>query len=70
MKKIASLSTLICILIYTGCEEHIHFPKAKQYPADVAVAWITLQQKLVKKTAGYNPGVTSSRSNLTLSTFQ
>ena len=28
MKKIASLSTLICILIYTGFEDHVHFPKA------------------------------------------
>jgi hypothetical protein len=58
MKKIATLS-IICMMIYTGCEDHTHFPKAKQYPADVAVAWINLQQKLVKKTAGFSPGVTA-----------
>ena len=58
MKKFVSLTILICTLFYTGCEDHTHFPKAKQYPNDVAVAWINLQQKLTKKTAGFNPGVT------------
>jgi len=59
MKKIVALTILSCILIYTGCEDHVHFPKAKQYPADVAVAWINLQQKLVKRTVGFSPGVTA-----------
>jgi hypothetical protein len=59
MKKIISLLTTGCILYFTSCEEHIHFPKAKQYPADVAIEWISLQQKLVKKTAGFSPGVTA-----------
>jgi len=49
---------LFSILIYTACEDHVHFPKVKQYPADVAVAWINLQQKLTLKTPGYGPGVT------------
>ena len=38
MKKVIPLVILICIMFYTGCEDHIHFPKAKQYPADVAIA--------------------------------
>ena len=58
MKKVIQLIILICIIFYTGCEDHIHFPKAKQYPADVAIEWINLQQKLVKKTSGFSPGVT------------
>jgi hypothetical protein len=57
MKKVIPLVILICIMFYTGCEDHMHFPKARRYPADVAVAWINLEQKLVKTTTGFSPGI-------------
>lgn len=57
MKKIAMLSALICVLTYTACEDHADSPEVG--PADVAVEWIRLQQKLAKKTAGFGPGVTA-----------
>ena len=50
-----------CILIYSACDEGDHLPQAKKYSADVAIAWINLQQKLIKKTPGFSPGV-SGRS--------
>jgi hypothetical protein len=57
MKKTITLLMLACILFYTSCEESDHLPKAKKYSADVAIAWINLQQKLIKKTPGFSPGV-------------
>jgi hypothetical protein len=57
MKKTLGFLALAYILLYSGCEEREHLPRAKKYPADVAIAWINLQQKLIKKTAGFGPGV-------------
>jgi hypothetical protein len=58
MKTLTIIAIVACALLYTSCEEgEHHLPAAKKYPADVAVAWINLQQKLVKKTPGFSPGV-------------
>jgi hypothetical protein len=58
MKTLSIIVMVACALLYTSCEEgEHHLPAAKKYPADVAVAWINLQQKLVKKTPGFSPGV-------------
>ena len=32
---------------------------AKKYPADVAIQWINLQQRLIKTTSGFDPLVAS-----------
>src|SRR5687768_3308373 len=61
MKKTITLLVVACILFYTSCEESDHLPRAKKYSAEVAIAWINLQQKLIKKTPGFSPGV-SGRS--------
>lgn len=43
-------------LLYTSCfDDGNHQPGPKKYPADVAVKWINLQQKLTKKTTGFAP---------------
>ena len=60
MKKLLSILFLASALLYSSCnDEHNHLPRPKKYPNDVAVKWINLQQKLVKKTAGFSPGVTA-----------
>ena len=54
--------TVLCLIV--SCKEGPDFPgngegkpsnNAKKYPADVAVAWINLQQDLVKTTPGFDP---------------
>jgi hypothetical protein len=52
-------------LLFTSCEEmpvpprgEVNSNHAKKYPADVAIKWINLQQKLIKTTAGFDPPVT------------
>jgi hypothetical protein len=57
-KTFGTIMTLSCVFLYTACEEGEHSIQiTKKYPADVAVAWINLQQKLVKKTPGFSPAV-------------
>lgn len=59
-KIIAAMLALLCTFLYTSCEEGEQpLPHAKKYPADVAVAWMKLQCKLVKTTPGFAPGVAS-----------
>jgi len=63
MKKFI-LTFAILTWVFTGCEETPHGPSnnnVSKYPADVAIKWIKLQQKLTKKTPGFDPAV-SSRS--------
>src|SRR5688500_2031619 len=69
MKKIILISAIVTCF-FTGCEELPTGPSdgevisgnlVKKYPADVAIKWINLQQKLTKKTTGFYPLV-SSRS--------
>jgi hypothetical protein len=69
MKKIILISAIVTCF-FTGCEELPTGPSdgevisgnlVKKYPADVAIKWINLQQKLTKKTTGFDPLV-SSRS--------
>ena len=64
--------------VFTSCEESPTGPSngevisgnlVKKYPADVALKWITLQQKLTKKTPGFDPlvsGRSYAYSGLTL----
>lgn len=61
MKKTLSILMLTSVLFLVACHEGNETPQVKKYPADVAVAWINLQQKLIKKTPGFSPGV-SGRS--------
>jgi hypothetical protein len=68
----------ILTCFFTSCEELSPRPSngdvssenlVKKYPADVAFKWINLQQRLVKKTPGFDPLVTSrsyAYSGLTL----
>jgi hypothetical protein len=63
MKKFI-LTFAILTWVFTGCEETQHGPSTdnvSKYPADVAIKWINLQQKLIKKTPGFDPPV-SGRS--------
>jgi hypothetical protein len=69
MKKIILISAILTCF-FTSCEVLPTGPSngegdsgnlVKKYPADVAIKWITLQQKLTKKTTGFDPLV-SSRS--------
>lgn len=69
MKKIILISAILTCL-FTSCEELHNGPSngevisgnlVKKYPADVALKWINLQQKLTKKTPGFDPLV-SARS--------
>lgn len=67
MKKLILIFAIVTLLS-TSCDEFHHFPSngegtplnlTKKYPADVAIKWINLQQKLVKTTAGFDPPVAS-----------
>ncbi len=60
MKLKLILSVAIAIL-FSNCNKHDHIPVDKRYPADVANAWMQLQIKLTRSTAGYN-SVVSNRS--------
>jgi hypothetical protein len=66
MKKFI-LTFVTATLLFTSCEETPVVPPhgeskavnhAKNYPADVAVKWINLQQRLIKTTQGFDPPVT------------
>jgi hypothetical protein len=71
MKKFI-LTFAILTWVFTGCEETHHGPSSNnvsKYPRDVAIKWINLQQKLIKKTPGFDPLVTGrsfAYSGLTL----
>jgi len=69
----AAVSCLIvsCDLFPNGPShgEGPQFNQTKKYPADVAIQWINLQQKLIKTTTGFDPLVASrsfAYSGLTL----
>lgn len=64
MSKILSFTAVLFVcgtilFVFTSCKRN-HIPKtpAGKYPADVAVAWIKLQQKLFVGTPGLLPHVT------------
>jgi len=71
MKKFI-LTFAILTWVFTGCEETHHGPSnnnVSKYPGDVAIKWINLQQKLIKKTPGFDPPATGrsfAYSGLTL----
>lgn len=77
MKKIILISAILTCF-FTSCEvlptgpsngDVISGNLVKKYPAEVALKWINLQQKLVKKTSGFDPLVTArsyAYSGLTL----
>ena len=77
MKKIILISAILTCF-FTACEEWPNGPSngevnsgnlVKKYPADVALKWINLQQKLTKKTPGFDPlvsGRSYAYSGLTL----
>jgi hypothetical protein len=65
MKTILSVTTILVFLLF-ACDDFPHFPNegsrlnhVKKYPADVAISWINLQQKLIKTTSGFDPLVAS-----------
>ncbi|HZI25055.1 MAG TPA: vanadium-dependent haloperoxidase [Chryseolinea sp.] len=63
MKNFILIFTILT-WVFTSCEEKHDGPSknvASKYPGDVATKWIALQSKLIKKTAGFDPLV-SSRS--------
>ena len=66
MKKLL-LTFVTATLLFTSCEETPVGPPhgegnagnhAKNYPADVAIKWINIQQRLIKTTPGFDPPVT------------
>ena len=77
MKKIIMISAILTC-IFTGCEDLPTGPSngevisgnlVKKYPADVALKWINLQQRLTKRTPGFDPlvsGRSYAYSGLTL----
>jgi hypothetical protein len=77
MKKNILISAILTCL-FISCEELPTGPSkgdiifgnlVKKYPADVALKWMTLQQKLTKKTPGFDPlvsGRSYAYSGLTL----
>ncbi|MBI1783135.1 MAG: vanadium-dependent haloperoxidase [Sphingobacteriales bacterium] len=61
MKLKSILSLAILILLFSGCRKN-DFPGGdKKNPADVANAWMQMQIRLTRSTAGYN-SVVSNRS--------
>lgn len=67
MKKIILISAILTCF-FTSCEdllnghsngEFVSGNLVKKYPADVALKWVNLQQKLNKKTAGFDPLVSA-----------
>ena len=67
MKKIILISAILTCF-FTSCEDLLNGHSngevvsgnlVKKYPADVALKWINLQQKLNKKTAGFDPLVSA-----------
>ena len=72
MKKFILIFAILT-WVFTSCEETPDGPSkdnvASKYQSDVAVKWINLQQKLIKKTPGFDPLVTArsfAYSGLTL----
>ncbi len=57
IKTIALLFVATALVIISCKKSDFQGPHAETYPADVAVAWMNLQMKLNKTTAGYNPFV-------------
>ncbi len=78
MKTFNLIFITITLLLISSCDDLPHVPSngegpqlnlTRKYPADVAIKWINLQQKLVKTTAGFDPLVASrsfAYSGLTL----
>ena len=75
--KTLPLFFVAALLLATSCDKHDHWPNGeghpvnhvKKYPADVAIKWVNLQQKLIKKTPGFDPAVAArsfAYSGLTL----
>ncbi len=56
--KIIVLFFVAAMIVTINCRK-IDFqgPHTESYPPDVAVAWMNLQMKLNKTTAGFNPFV-------------
>ncbi|MEP6713467.1 MAG: vanadium-dependent haloperoxidase [Ferruginibacter sp.] len=61
MKNIFLLPVLIFMLAVASCKKHDTTGPAGKYPADVANAWMQMQIRLTRSTAGYN-SVVSDRS--------
>src|SRR5688572_20326824 len=74
MKNYFLIFTVLICCSLTGCDEPSLGPRGegqhvKKYPADVAIQWINLQQKLIKTTPGFDPlvaGRSFAYSGLTL----
>jgi hypothetical protein len=63
ISRILSRSAILIISVMTlftvnGCINDIHRTPIEQYPADVAIAWIKMQQRLFAGTPGLLPHVT------------
>ena len=57
MKKFILIFAILT-WVFTSCEEKHNGPSmdnVRKYSADVAIKWINLQQKLIKKTPGFDP---------------
>ena len=71
MKKFILIFAILT-WVFTSCEEKHDGPSKDnvgKYSGDVAIKWINLQQKLIKKTPGFDPPVTGrsfAYSGLTL----
>ena len=66
MKKLL-LILVTATWLFTSCEDAPVVPprgegnavnQARNYPADVAIKWINIQQRLIKTTPGFDPPVT------------
>ncbi|MEP7377688.1 MAG: vanadium-dependent haloperoxidase [Chitinophagaceae bacterium] len=61
MKLTAILPVTVLIIVFSSCRKHDTPGPVGKYPADVANAWMQMQIRLTKSTAGYN-SVVSDRS--------
>lgn len=61
MKLKLVLSLALVTMLVSNCKKNDYIPPKKTYSSDVANAWMQLQIKLTKSTAGYN-SVVSDRS--------
>ena len=68
---------IVALSLFVSCDDLPHFPNGegpvgnltKKYPQEVAIAWINMQQRLIKTTPGFDPlvaGRSFAYSGLTL----
>ncbi|MEP6927635.1 MAG: hypothetical protein ABI834_08365, partial [Ginsengibacter sp.] len=57
--KLKLILSILIVMMLSNCRKNDYHPGNKKYPSDVANAWMQLQIKLTRSTAGYNSLVTN-----------